>query len=47
MLASGASREEILADFPYLEEADIRACLMYAAAYTDHPVVMPGVVEVR
>jgi uncharacterized protein (DUF433 family) len=30
-LASGMSQEEVLADFPYLTEADIRACLAYAA----------------
>jgi uncharacterized protein (DUF433 family) len=32
MLADGASEEEILADFPYLEPDDIRASLEYAAA---------------
>lgn len=30
-LASGMSHQEILADFPYLTEGDIRACLAYAA----------------
>lgn len=30
-LASGMSHEEILDDFPYLTEKDIRACLSYAA----------------
>ena len=30
-LASGMSHEEILKDFPYLNEQDIRACLAYAA----------------
>jgi len=30
-LASGMTREEILADFPYLAEEDILACLGYAA----------------
>ena len=30
-LASGMSHEEILRDFPYLTEEDIRACLAYAA----------------
>jgi uncharacterized protein (DUF433 family) len=29
--ASGMTHEEILADFPYLNEADILACLAYAA----------------
>ena len=32
MLAGGATPEEILADFPYLEADDIRASLAYAAA---------------
>ena len=32
MLAGGASAEEILADFPYLEPDDIRASIAYAAA---------------
>jgi uncharacterized protein (DUF433 family) len=40
MLAGGASVEEILADFPYLEPDDIRASLEYAAAQIDHAVVM-------
>ena len=31
MLAGGASREEILEDFPYLEDADFTAALNYAA----------------
>ncbi|MBL8189782.1 MAG: DUF433 domain-containing protein [Acidobacteria bacterium] len=30
-LASGMTVEEILDDFPYLTEEDIRACLSYAA----------------
>lgn len=32
MLAGGATTEEILADFPYLEADDIRASIAYAAA---------------
>ena len=31
LIASGASREEILADYPYLEADDITAALSYAA----------------
>jgi uncharacterized protein (DUF433 family) len=31
MLASGASREAILADYPYLEADDIVAALQFAA----------------
>ncbi len=30
-LAGGMSREEILEDFPFLEDADISACLSFAA----------------
>lgn len=39
LLAAGASHEEILADHPYLEAADITAALEYAAAQSDHPVL--------
>jgi len=31
LLAAGRTAEEILAEYPYLELADIRACLSYAA----------------
>lgn len=31
LLAAGKSHQEVLADFPYLEEDDIRAALAYAA----------------
>lgn len=40
MLAGGATEQEILQDFPYLEAEDIRACLEYAAAQLDHAVIM-------
>lgn len=39
MLADGASKADILADFPDLEEGDIRACIAYATRYLDHPVL--------
>ena len=39
LLASGASEEEILDDYPYLERLDIRACLAYAAAQSDHTIL--------
>jgi uncharacterized protein (DUF433 family) len=39
MLAAGVTAEEILSDFPYLEADDIRACLAYAAAEMNHPVL--------
>lgn len=39
LLAAKVPREEILEDFPYLESDDIDACLQYAAAAMDHPVI--------
>jgi len=39
MLAGGASHEEILRDFPYLEPDDIKAVLAYAAKQSDHAVL--------
>jgi len=39
LLASGASREEILSDFPYLETEDIVAALEFAAAQADHAIL--------
>jgi uncharacterized protein (DUF433 family) len=36
MFAGGASRKEILDDYPYLEDADITAALAYAAEHADH-----------
>jgi uncharacterized protein (DUF433 family) len=39
LLAAGASREEILADYPLLEAEDITASLEYAARQSDHPVL--------
>lgn len=42
MLAGGATQQEILEDYPYLEAEDIRACLEYASEQIDHAVVMVG-----
>lgn len=39
LLANGASWEEILADYPFLEAEDIKACLEFAAAQNDHVVL--------
>jgi uncharacterized protein (DUF433 family) len=36
MMAGGMNREQILKDFPYLESADIDACLEYAAQQASH-----------
>ena len=35
MLANGATRAEVLAAYPVLDEADIDACLLYAALVTE------------
>jgi uncharacterized protein (DUF433 family) len=37
--ATGASREEILADYSHLEAEDISAALEFAAAQADHAVL--------
>jgi uncharacterized protein (DUF433 family) len=39
LLAAGVGEAEILADYPYLESEDIRACLVYAAAGADHAIL--------
>ena len=39
LLAAGADRDEVLADYPLLEAGDITASLEYAARQTDHPVL--------
>ena len=39
LIAAGASREEILADYDFLEADDITAALTYAARQTDHTVL--------
>ena len=39
LLAAGATHEEILADYPYLEAEDITAVLELAARQNDHLVL--------
>jgi uncharacterized protein (DUF433 family) len=39
LLAGGMSREGILADYPYLEAADIDAALAYAAGAANHRII--------
>ena len=39
ILAAGATHEEILADYPYLESEDIAAVLAFAARQNDHTVL--------
>lgn len=38
-LASGATTDELLADFPYLTREDVAACLTCGARAVDHSVV--------
>jgi uncharacterized protein (DUF433 family) len=40
LLSFGASFEEILRDYPYLEREDILASIEYAARQSDHPVLL-------
>jgi len=40
LLGAGASHEEILRDYPFLEPDDILAAISYAARQTDHAVLM-------
>jgi uncharacterized protein (DUF433 family) len=42
LLGAGASFEEILEDYPYLEREDILAAIEYAARQTDHSVLAVG-----
>jgi uncharacterized protein (DUF433 family) len=35
MLASGATRQQVLAEYAVLEDADIDACLLYAARLSE------------
>jgi uncharacterized protein (DUF433 family) len=39
LLAAGASRQEILDDYPELEDGDITASLEFAARQSDHPIL--------
>ncbi|MBR0965506.1 DUF433 domain-containing protein [Bradyrhizobium diazoefficiens] len=39
LLSAGQSRDSILEDYPYLEDADIDAVLAYAARQVDHPII--------
>lgn len=40
LLAAGVSEQEIIEDYAFLEPEDIRACLEYAAAQVNHPVLV-------
>ena len=41
LLAQGVTREELLADYPRLEPADIRACIAYGHAAVAAPPPQP------
>jgi uncharacterized protein (DUF433 family) len=38
-LGAGMTEGEILADYPFLEPEDIRACFQFAAAQADHAIL--------
>lgn len=40
LLGAGASHQEIIEDYPFLEENDILAALEYAAIQTDHAILI-------
>jgi uncharacterized protein (DUF433 family) len=40
LLSAGATIDEILADYPYLEREDVLAAIEYAARPTDHAVLL-------
>jgi len=39
LMSAGQSREMILQEYPYLEDADIDAVLAFAARQADHPII--------
>ena len=39
LLAAGATEQEILAEYDFLEQEDIRACYQYASAQAGHGIV--------
>jgi uncharacterized protein (DUF433 family) len=39
LLSAGQSRETILQEYPYLENADIDAVFAFAARQADHPII--------
>ncbi len=40
LLAAGASHQEILEDYPFLEAEDITAAITYAARQADHTILI-------
>lgn len=41
LLAAGMTEQQIIADYPYLELADIRACLLFASYMANTKSVLP------
>lgn len=41
LLAAGMTHEEILEDYPYLEQEDIYACLLFAARMANTKSIIP------
>ncbi|MFP4444519.1 MAG: DUF433 domain-containing protein [Spirochaetia bacterium] len=41
MMADGATEQEIMQNYPFLEEEDIRACILYAKDIVSHERVEP------
>ena len=41
LLAQGATQEELLGDYPFLEPEDIRACIAYAHAVISGDTLAP------
>ncbi len=39
-LANGLTPEQIVAELPFLEQADIQACLLYASLPLQHPLLV-------
>ena len=42
LVGAGASFDEILEDYPYLEREDILAAIQHAALQTGHPILRPA-----
>lgn len=38
-LSTGVTESELLAEFPFLQQEDIKASLLYAARKLNHPVI--------
>ena len=41
LLAKGVTHEDILTEYPYITEEDIRACLSYASQLLDSSTLIP------